>query len=90
MDSFTKQPTERLDYDVDFSDWLPNGDAIISTAVASTPSGLTIYVTDAATLIPKLWVSDGVDKNSYAVSVTVETSQGRSKEVNFKIKIKDT
>lgn len=90
MDSFTKQPTERLDYDVDFSDWLPNGDAIITTAVTSSPSGLTVYVTDAATLIPKLWVSGGLDRISYVVSVTVETNQGRNKEVNFKIKVKDT
>ena len=90
MDSFYKQPTERLDYDVDFTEWLPNGDAIISTATSSSPAGLTIYVTDAATLIPKLWVSGGVDKKSYILSVTVETQQGRTKEVNFKVKVKDT
>ena len=89
MDSFYKQPTERLDYDIDFSLWLPNGDAIIGTTTNSTPVGLTIAITDAATLIPKIWVSDGVDKNTYVVSVTVETSQGRNKEVNFKIKVKD-
>ena len=90
MDSFYKQPTERLDYDVDFSLWLSPGDAIIATSVVSNPIGLTIYVTDAATLIPKLWVSGGVDKNSYILSVTVETQQGRTKEVNFKVKVMDT
>jgi hypothetical protein len=31
-----------------------------------------------------------VDKKSYIVSVTVETNQGRTKEVNFKVKVKDT
>jgi hypothetical protein len=90
MDSFQKQPTEQLDYDIDFSDWLPNGDAITSTTVTSSPAGLTIYVTDAATIIPKVWVAAGVGKKSYIVSVTVETNQGRTKEVNFKVKVKDT
>jgi|TARA_R110000744_G_scaffold378913_1_gene495837 hypothetical protein len=89
MDSFYKQPTERLDYDIDFSLWLPNGDAIIATTTICTPVGLTIYVTDAATLIPKVWVSEGVDKKSYVISVNIETQQGRTKEVNFKIKVKD-
>ena len=90
MESYTKQPTERLDYDIDFTAWLPNGDAIISTVTASTPAGLTIYVTDATTIIPKVWVAEGLDKKSYIVSVTVETNQGRTKEVNFKVKVKDT
>jgi hypothetical protein len=89
MESYTKQPTERLDYDIDFTAWLPNGDAIISTATSSAPAGLTIYVTDATTIIPKVWVAAGLDKKSYIVSVTVETNQGRTKEVNFKVKVKD-
>ena len=89
MDSYTKQPTERLDYDIDFTNWLPTGDAIVTTVTSSTPAGLTIYVTDAATIIPIVWVAAGVDKKSYIVSVTVDTSQGRTKEVNFKVKVKD-
>jgi hypothetical protein len=30
-----------------------------------------------------------VDKKSYVISVNIETQQGRTKEVNFKIKVKD-
>ena len=89
MDSFYKQPTERLDYDIDFTDWLPNGDAIITTVASSNPTGLTIVITDADTIIPKLWVSGGVNKKTYVVSTLVATNQGRTKEVNFKLKIKD-
>jgi|TARA_B110000240_G_C13428202_1_gene422524 hypothetical protein len=89
MDSFTKQPTERLDYDIDFTEWLPIGDAIITTVAISEPVGLTMAITDSATIIPKVWVSAGLDKESYVVSVTCETNQGRTKEVNFRIKVKD-
>jgi hypothetical protein len=52
--------------------------------------GLTVGMTDSATAIPKLWVSGGIHKDRYKVSVVVATSQGRTKEVNFQIKIKDT
>jgi hypothetical protein len=90
MDTYYKQPTERLDYDVDFSEWLPAGDAIITTAVVSAPVGLTILITDGATLIPKLWVEGGVDAITYIIEVTCETQYGRTKEVNFKLKVKDT
>jgi len=89
MESFTKQPIERLDYDVDFTSWLKAGDAILTTTVTSSPAGLTIETTDAATAIPKLWVSGGVNKKTYVVSTLVITNQGRAKEVNFKLKIKD-
>ena len=47
-------------------------------------------MTDTTTAIPKLWISGGDDKSRYKVSVVAVTSQGRTKEVNFQIKIKDT
>lgn len=89
MDSFYKQPTERLDYDIDFTEWLPNGDAIITTDAVSIPVGLTLTITDATTIIPKVWVGGGENKKRYVVSVVCETNQGRTKEVNFQIKVKD-
>tara|TARA_B110000503_G_scaffold109251_1_gene163374 strand:- start:454 stop:726 length:273 start_codon:yes stop_codon:yes gene_type:complete len=89
MESFYKQPTERLDYDIDFTYWLPNGDAIIATDAVSTPVGLALTVTDYDTIIPKVWVAGGEDKNRYVVSVVCVTNQGRTKEVNFQIKVKD-
>ena len=57
--------------------------------VTSTPAGLTVGMTDAATAVPKIWVGGGVDKVRYTLSILASTSQGRSKEVNFEIKIKD-
>ncbi len=89
MESFYKQPTERLDYDIDFTEWLPNGDAIITTDAVSDPVGLTLTITDANTIIPKVWVAGGENKKRYVVSVVCETNQGRTKEVNFQIKVKD-
>lgn len=58
--------------------------------MTSTPDGLTVGLTDADTAIPKIWVGGGVDKVRYVISILASTSQGRSKEVNFEIKIKDS
>jgi hypothetical protein len=86
-----KQPNEQLDYDLDFTLFLPLGDSITSTTVSVTPAvGLSVGLTDGATAIPKLWISGGVNKEKYKVSALAVTSQGRTKEVNFQIKIKDT
>jgi hypothetical protein len=52
--------------------------------------GLTVGMTDSTTAIPKLWVSGGTHKERYKIAVVAATSQGRTKEVNFQIKIKDT
>jgi hypothetical protein len=89
MDSFYKQNSEQLDYDIDFTQWLPDGDAIVSTTVSCSPEGLTLAISDPQTAIPKVWVSGGVNKKRYVVSVLIETAQSRTKEVNFQIKIKD-
>jgi hypothetical protein len=89
METFTKQPTELLDYDIDLSLWLKTGDSVISTSVTSAPVGLSIALTDVATSIPKVWISDGVDKVTYIITAIVATNQGRRKEVNFKLKLKD-
>tara|TARA_R110002073_G_scaffold105507_1_gene238634 strand:- start:725 stop:997 length:273 start_codon:yes stop_codon:yes gene_type:complete len=89
METFTKQPTELLDYDIDLSLWLKTGDSVISTSVTSAPVGLSIALTDVATSIPKVWISDGVDKVTYIITAIIATNQGRRKEVNFKLKLKD-
>ena len=89
MEIYNQQPSEILDYDVDFTDWLALGDSVESTVVSSKPTGLIIGITADTTDIPKIWVSGGIDKVRYTISTVATTTQGRSKEVNFQIKIKD-
>jgi len=98
MDSFSKQPDEILDYDVDLTEWVTVGDTVNGTevsvdgsayAVNHVSAGISISITNAATSVPKLWVSGGVDGIVYKISVQVSTNSGRLKEVDFKMKIKD-
>jgi hypothetical protein len=77
-----KQPSEVLDYDVEYGDWLPDGDAL-STAGAATDS--TDLVIDST----QVWISGGIDGAQYKVTVTATTNDGRVKEADFTIRVRN-
>lgn len=84
-----KQPSDQLDYDLDFSEWLDAGDAITSIETAVVPAGaLTIPSTSIAGQMVKVWAAGGVDGITYEINITALTSGGRIKEECFKIRIK--
>ena len=88
MKRFKKQPSDILDYDIDLSEWLSSGDNVIAADV-TVPSGLTLdhkTVTDDRV---KIWLADGVDGTTYKVTTRITTEDGRNKEVDFEIKVRD-
>jgi len=85
MDIFVKQPADTLDYGVDLTKWLATGDSVSSATATVSPSGLTISVTESATSEPKVWASGGVDGTQYQITLTVVTTDSRTKEFEFKI-----
>lgn len=90
MNLFQKQPADQLDYDLDFSEWLADGDTITGTsAVSDVPTELVILSASVADQTVKIWVSGGLDGSTYKVTATVSTSQGRIKELDFKIRVRD-
>lgn len=103
MKTFTKQPSEVLDYDIDMSDWFEDisGDDIQSVTVTVTGSGVAPDLVLGPDALPdhqlvgspstrfKVWAGDGVDGSTYKVTSRVLTSAGREKEVDFKIKVKE-
>lgn len=89
-----QQPSDREDYDIDFSEWFPSDDLIVSASVShtpdSTPSDLYVtYAINAPLSLVKVWISGGTSKVNYVVTVSAQTAGGRSKEVELKVKIKD-
>lgn len=98
--SFTKQPAENLDYDIDFSAFLSDGDVLASTGnpavpapldVTVTPTGLTLgptFVTDAGRTI-KQWLSGGTSGTRYKITLTATSNGGRVKQVEFAVRVKD-
>lgn len=91
MDIQTKQPGDVLDFDVDFSLWLPDEDSIANTPVVMIePAGeLTADAVQVASPIIKVWLSGGVDKATYKVTVRASTAGGRVKEKEFKLRVKE-
>jgi len=89
LGNFNKQPVEVIDYDIDYSEWLTAGDNVQSAVVNVEPTGITIesvFVNDPRV---KIWVSGGANGTTYKLTVTITTADGRVKQDEFKIKVKD-
>lgn len=96
---FLKQPAEVLDYDIDFSEFLPEGDALSFAGdppvptpldVVVSPSGLTLGPTFVVGgKIIKQWLSGGTDGTTYKVTVTATSNAGRVKQIEFSVRVKD-
>ena len=85
----TKRPDERLDYAVDFSRWLPSGDTVVSSVNTITGDEATIDASEVSGTSVTLWVEGGVDGETYTVSVEATTTQGRVKELCFRLRVRD-
>lgn len=83
-----KTPEDRLDYDIDFGEWLPDGDSIAS-ADSTVVSGTVITSTNIIGAVVKLWVEGGADGETAEIQVLMTTADGRIKEICLKIRVKD-
>jgi hypothetical protein len=76
---FIKAPTDILDYEWDWSVWLPTGDTI-SSVVWTAESGLTIEVSPApshASTNATVWIGGGTAGNTYTLECQITTAAGR-------------
>lgn len=90
LGNFTKQPVDVVDYDIDYSEWLTDGDNVQSATIVTAPAtDLTIdavFINDPRV---KIWVSGGINGITYKVTVTTTTADGRVKQDEFRVKVKD-
>lgn len=89
MKKFDKQPSEVLDYDIDASEWLPSGDNVIGASVTVDNATLVVDKTTINDDRIKIWLSSGTDGITYKVTTKINTEDGRTKEVDFSVKVKD-
>lgn len=88
--SATQQPSDIHDYDVDFSTWFPPGDNIISATVSVSPAMPQPPSTAINGLTVKVWVYDeGISGLTYTLTLLAITSDGRQKEVELQIKVRE-
>jgi hypothetical protein len=85
---YTKQPGDKLDYDIDFNEWLSSGDSLASVNVTAD-TGITIVNSTIVVSMVKVWLSGGNDGETYKITVKVTTDEGRIKEQEFRIKVKE-
>lgn len=87
---YTKQPGDNIDIDIDLSAVFSGSDTVF-TAVAVAEAGITLGVTsmNTVTKFVKQWVSGGTTGNRYKVTMTITSTEGRVKEVDFYVKVKE-
>ncbi len=95
--SITQQPNDRQDYDIDFSEWFPEGDIVNDATVSVSPAGLD-YNSSVTNPRVKVWLSGGIAGVTYKVTIlgkanynalTAPNNANRYKEVELKVKVKD-
>ena len=86
---FNKQPVEVVDYDIDYSEWMTSADSLQSATVDVAPTGLVVESTFINSPRVKIWVSGGSSGTTYKLTVTATTKDGRIKQDEFKVKVKD-
>ena len=89
----TQQPGDVRDYDIDFDQWFPAGDVIVLATVSAEPAMVEAPSTaiSASGRRVKVWVYDGgTDGLTYTLTVKASTGDGRVKEVELLVKIRET
>lgn len=96
LETYTKQPSEFKDYDIDYSVWLSDPvdtlfDVTTSVECVSTPgnTSLTVQRVDMTQQTVKLWVAGGASGEKYKITVRATTTGGRIDESELVFKVKD-
>jgi hypothetical protein len=87
---FTKDPDERLDYEADYSRWLPGTDTIASATAEIAEGTAVIDAVEPSDAAVRIWVSGGTPGETCRITIRATTVQGRIKEAALRIKIKET
>lgn len=91
MDTYTKDPSARLDYGVDWQPFLDTTDGdTIASAVWVSPDGITVEDQSVTTNVHKAFISGGTDGEAYRVTSRITTTEGRIQDSSILILIKET
>lgn len=84
----TKDPDATLDYHVDWSAWLADGETI-DTAAWTVAEGITEASTSATDTVATVWLSGGTDGQTYAATCRVTTTDGRIDDRTITIRVRE-
>lgn len=84
---FVKDPDANLDYEVDWTAWLPDGDTI-TASLWIVPTGVTKTDEANTTATATVWLSGGTVGTNYDVTNRITTAAGRVDDRTIRIKVK--
>ena len=88
MSIYVKDPQSVLDYGFDWSDWLADGETIL-TSTWTVTTGLTKDSDSSNDTATTIWVSGGTAGTSYTITNHITTSAGREDDRSHVLKVKD-
>lgn len=86
--TYIKDPDAVLDYLNDWTDWLPDGDTIV-TSTWTAETGITIDSDTNTTTAAVVWLSGGTAGTKYLVTNHIVTAQGREDDWSILINCKE-
>lgn len=91
LGTVSKQPRDRIDFDVTFGDWLDErgGDTIGAVLASVAPAGLTLLTTANDGRRVKQWIEGGESGTTYQITLTATTVGGRQKEVEIRVRVRE-
>jgi hypothetical protein len=84
---FVKDPDAVLDYNFDWTPWLA-GDTITSSSWVAE-SGITVDSDGFTATMTTVWLSGGAAGEKYEITNTIGTSNGRSEDRTFRIRVRE-
>jgi hypothetical protein len=85
---FMKDPDAVLDYKIDWSHWLPEGDTIAASSW-DAESGLVVDSNTFDDTSTTVWLSGGTTGADYAVTNHITTTDGREDDRTITIVMKE-
>lgn len=86
-----KDPDSFLDYGLDWSDWMPEGDYIISNTWFSDDTQSNLILSDFDYVVEshftKCWIRGGELNNVYIITNRIETFGGRTNDQSMSLLI---
>lgn len=86
---YIKDPSAKLDYSVDWSDWLEDvGDVIVTSTWELSP-GITKFNEENTLYTATVWISGGNTATIYTATNHIVTGAGREDDRTLTIRVQD-
>jgi len=85
LGSYSKDPSDVLDYVVNWATWLDSD--TIATVTWTVPAGITNVSTSNTTTTATIWLSGGTENTTYTIACKITTAATRTAERSFDITV---